>query len=448
MQPDITTAAIAFFALGANLLGAVLLVLFNARNHEVRWFAVFEIAIALWLLSVGMTVLRPQHEVWGYLNLFAVTCMPGLFLASALAGKYDDTNWKVVLAAAASIPAIGLMWANAATDSFICGLLANAWHVIGWGGGTFVMAQQAYTGRASRGGHWSSGSIILLGLLLIAPMAVLIGIFTDADVFFLRGMPLITVAVQLLVFIGVSRMGFYNIDVRVARTGEVASRVAEHERLAVLGELAASIAHEVRNPLTGVRSLTQRIAADEVDADKRKRYAEVILEEVNRLERIVGNLLTTARNSTRQSWDGKSTPLQPLFEDVALLVDSRVRAANMQLNMHPTTLAAAASRQSLAQALLNLLLNAVQHSQATRIDVRAIQEGGSLDIIVSDNGTGVPADQRARIFEPFHSTGNGTGLGLSVVRSLARELEWQITIEDRAGGGAEFHIRIPDRVTA
>jgi len=113
------------------------------------------------------------------------------------------------------------------------------------------------------------------------------------------------------------------------------------------------------------------------------------------------------------------------------------------LRARPTDIAVLAPRDALAQALLNLLINAVAHSPSHGIvHLHADRVNDHIDLVISDEGPGVPVNQRARIFEPFTSKG-GTGLGLAVVRRLAAEYEWTIAVDDAPGGGARFSLRIP-----
>jgi signal transduction histidine kinase len=107
---------------------------------------------------------------------------------------------------------------------------------------------------------------------------------------------------------------------------------------------------------------------------------------------------------------------------------------------------ASAPREALSQALLNIILNAVAHSpRGEVVEVRARAEGGAVAVTVRDHGPGIPAEERARIWEPFYTRGGGTGLGLAVVRRLAREHGWEVAVDDAPGGGTEFALRVPAR---
>jgi two-component system, NtrC family, sensor histidine kinase HydH len=262
--------------------------------------------------------------------------------------------------------------------------------------------------------------------------------------FLLYAMPLITIMIQFLIFVGVVHHRFYDIEVRAARSGDLAARGAEQERLALLGELSATLAHEIRNPLAGMRSLTQRLGEPDVDEDRRTRYARVILGEIGRMERIVGNLLDLARRSTVAESAVSVTALEPLFDDLLLLVDGRTRRAQVRVERDAAGLSAAAPRDALAQSLLNLLINAVTHTPpGGTIQLSAGPAGAGVEVRVSDTGPGVPQEARERIFDPFHTRGLGAGLGLAVVRRTARELGWTVGVRDASGGGACFFIVIP-----
>jgi len=303
-----------------------------------------------------------------------------------------------------------------------------------------------YNRRHIEAGSHRRARRLLFAFLAVTPLAVIVGVLADLDTFFAYLLPLLIIAVEIALFIGIARLRFYDIDVRAARSGALAADAAELARLAIAGELTASFAHEVRNPLTGVRSLTQRIADGDVDESKRRQYASVILEEVGRIEQIVENLLRVSRRQPRLPWSGEATPLEPLFEDVRLLVSPRAQRAGANIEVSARSLAGNAPREALAQALLNLALNAIAHSPAggcVRIDAERCNDG--VAIIVSDEGPGVPAAERERIFEPFYSRRpDGTGLGLSVVRRLSRQLGWTVTVSDAARGGAQFRLHIPN----
>jgi signal transduction histidine kinase len=430
-------ALVAFTALGANLLGTGLLILINPGSRSVRWHAAFTVWIMAWLAVQGWFAFGMGSDALLRAYGWTVHLMPGFFFAAALV---DTMNVRDRTALA--VVALAVVTAEP-LNPVAGGSAALAWQVFMWGGASVLHFRNRTDGKR-RGGRGDAGERALkLALLVIVPIAV-IGVVMARGSFLLYAMPLITIMIQFLIFIGVVHHRFYDIEVRAARSGDLAARGAEQERLALLGELSATLAHEIRNPLAGMRSLTQRLGEPAVDDDRRTRYARVILGEIGRLERIVGNLLDLARRSTVADADASVTALEPLFDDLLLLVDGRARRAQVRVERDAARLSAAAPRDALAQSLLNLLINAVTHTPpggTIRLSARPVAAG--VEVRVSDTGPGVPLEARERIFDPFHTRGLGAGLGLAVVRRTARELGWTVGVRDASGGGACFYIVIP-----
>lgn len=437
---DVTASVIAFFALGANLLGAALLLLFNPRNREVHWYIAFLGALCLWLLAQGMDSLDDGDTFWDILEGISVMLLPVLFLASAIVERRRDRvlPWVVVGIGIAVLPIITPAFLGQGPEWI--GPFVTAWHLVGWIGGSALLFR---TNTFERG-RPSGERFVMLSLLVAVPVLVAIGMIVGNIGFFLYVLPLLTVVVQFILFVGIVRLRFYDIEVRAARTGELAAQAAASERLALLGEISASIAHEVRNPLTGMRSLAQRLAEEDVDADKRRKYAGIVLDEVARLERMVSNLLGVARRSP-PTYSTGPTALAPLFDDLGLLVASQAAGKRVSLDLSANGVSAAAPREALAQALLNLLLNAIAYTpDGGRASLHAREAGDGVVITVRDSGRGIAAAERGRIFQPFTtSSEGGLGLGLSLVRRLADELGWRLEVDDAPGGGAELRIMVP-----
>jgi len=430
-------AGVAFFALGVTAFATALLLLFNPRSKRVHWFALFQASILTWLFAQGVAFATGDWVTWGTVVTGSVHLAPGLFLAFALfqTGRALAFSIGAILLALALLPlSLG------AGDSVFSQPALLAWYVGGWGAGTWLFVR-AGTRRLSpeqrRAGRWIIGLIALVFPIAIVASALDVG----ANVYV---MPLAMVWIQGLLFAGVAKARFYDIEVRAARTGELATAIAEQERMAVVGELSASLAHEIRNPLTGMRSLAQRLAEDEVDEPTRRRYAGVILEETGRVERLVASLLGVAKRAPRSRGTGERTPLAPLFDDLALLVSGRADRARVRVVVDGADLEVASAREPLAQVLLNLLLNGVAHTpEGGNVSLVARRVDENAEIVVRDNGPGIPAEERAAVWEPFKTGSEGTGLGLAVVRRIAQEEGWRATIGEAPGGGAEVRLVVP-----
>jgi signal transduction histidine kinase len=438
-----------FVALGVNLLGAILLLLLNAGSRSVRWYLPFHLCVLLWLLSQGADLVWPDRG-WLAPHAFAVAIMPLMFLVFAIMDGNLRPAWHAYLLLLAAAPVIPLVMRgiHSADATPFTETLVSVWSVIGWVGGSLILWLNGRRQvRAAPERVDVRRKVLLLSLVLIGPLSVAFAILVGGQWFVLIGVPIITILIMIMTFYGITRLQFYDIEVRARRTGEIAAETFETQRLAVLGELAATIAHEVRNPLTGMSSLAQRIARADVPAEKSREYAAVILDETARVEKLVSNLLDVARRGSRpRTAAGVLTPLAPVVADVVLLVDTRARRKSVHLTTHiQDGLAACAPRELITQALLNLLLNAIEHAPAgSEVVVRGVRAGSDVELIVADRGPGVSAHERERIFQPFYSTRpDGTGLGLSVLRHLAREQNWRVSVNDTPGGGAAFHVVIP-----
>jgi signal transduction histidine kinase len=441
MSPQPLAAAVAWFALGASFLGTVLLLLFNPRSPGIRWYALFWAAIMTWLAAQGWAFAVGDWSTARRVLSVAIHLAPGLFLAFALVeGMRKPLPYPLgaVALALALLPLQIRTW----DDPFSVPLLI-AWNAGAWIVATLLFVRHGYARVWERPASRRLGVLVVAGMVAVLPIGLLGGYVTGREMS-VYVLPLLMVWIHFLTFVGVVRLRFYDIEVRAARTGELAAGAAEAERLAVVGELAASLAHEIRNPLTGVRSLAQRLAEEQIDEPRRRRYAGVILDEVGRVERLVTNLLGIARQAPRGPRADSRTVMAPLFDDLLLLVGSRAEKGGIRLVADAGGVEAAAAREALAQALLNLLLNAIGHTPAGgSVHLLARRVGDTVELRVRDSGPGVRPEERERIWEPFHSGSGGTGLGLAVVRRLAREHGWGTEVGEAPGGGAEFRLRVP-----
>lgn len=442
MTGNTLAALIAFLALGANLVGTVFQLLIDPRSRSFRWFALFEADIMLWLAVQGWIFGRGEVGGLGPVFEGAVHMLPGLFLASALVdvrGWSDARALGVVAISAALLPiSLGSLIATGSTPLFIF-----LWQASGWLTGTVLHLRDPRRRRRDPRVRKRLRIMVTWTLMAIGPVAVVVGFIAGGN-FFAFVMPLFTVALQVLILFGIVHLRFYDIEIRAIRSGETVTRATEIERLAVVGELTASFAHEVRNPLTGVRSLAQRLEEEEITEEKRRQYAGLIVREIGRVEGIVARLLGIARRSPT-SIDGRGpTALEPLFEDLRLLVASRAARAGVEVRVDAGGLSASAGPEPLAQVLLNLLLNGVAHSpEGGVVELTARSHNAGSEITVRDQGPGIPAPDRARVFEPLYSGTGGTGLGLAIVRRIADENGWSVEVGDAQGGGAEFRVEVP-----
>lgn len=235
------------------------------------------------------------------------------------------------------------------------------------------------------------------------------------------------------------------------------------DRLAQLGEMAAGVAHEIRNPLNGIEGFASLLARDLAEGDPRRRFALLIADGVRQLNRTVSGLLEFTRPRRPER-----APLDPValargcLELVQAELAVRGGGVALDLDVHWPGGTVAADATQLRQVLLNLVQNAVQaveaareqavereHEQGGRVVVGVTagdpdEDGPGVVFTVDDDGPGVPPEARQRIFTPFFTTKDtGTGLGLAVSYSIVDLHGGSLTVEDAPLGGARFRVWIP-----
>ena len=218
------------------------------------------------------------------------------------------------------------------------------------------------------------------------------------------------------------------------------AQLREQAALAQLGQLAAVVAHEVRNPLAGLRASLQVI--DRRVSEPRDRSAiAAMIQRIDGLNDKVEDLLLYARPKPprRQAVDIKA-----LLRDVATSAQTSTGRIDAPIQISGDDAKASADPDMLRAALLNLALNACQAAVKGEVEVRVAAVDGTCHISVCDRGPGIPAAVRERVFEPFFTTRlNGTGLGLAIVKRMMELQEGSVELNDRPGGGTIAEVTIP-----
>jgi signal transduction histidine kinase len=222
-------------------------------------------------------------------------------------------------------------------------------------------------------------------------------------------------------------------------------RLAHGERLAALGQMAATVAHEVKNPLSAIKSIAQVMREDESLKGEYARDLNLIVGETDRLSRSVTQLLSFARNPQPAAAPSRADELvQSVVELFRAEASGREIELESSLATHGELDGTCAS--ALRDALSNLLINALQATPAGgRVTVEVAIHGDRLIVAVTDTGAGVAPEVRERIWEPFFTTRQrGTGLGLAIVRKRIEEAGGTAQLAPtRPGEGARFEINLP-----
>jgi signal transduction histidine kinase len=226
-------------------------------------------------------------------------------------------------------------------------------------------------------------------------------------------------------------------------------RIAQNERLAALGRMAATVAHEVKNPLSAIKSIAQVLREDDYLKREYARDLELIVGETDRLSRSVTQMLSFSGTAPQP---GEPRRLGEVLESVTTLFQKESAARGVALKAEAAggggEVLDGAAASSLRDALTNLTLNALHATPAGgRVTLSAGASDGRLTIAVADTGPGVAPEQRERIWEPFFTTKQrGTGLGLAIVRKRIEEVGGTARLAPpRPGEGARFELTLPLR---
>jgi signal transduction histidine kinase len=222
-------------------------------------------------------------------------------------------------------------------------------------------------------------------------------------------------------------------------------KLAERERLATLGQIAATVAHEIKNPLSAIKSIAQVMGEDENLSQEYSRDLSLIVGETDRLGRSVTQLLSFARKELPAEMPSRS---QALIQSVVRLfqVNAEKEGVRLSIKLDGDEELPGAAVSAVRIALSNLLLNALQATPAGgEVSVSQRREGDEFVIMVEDGGAGIPEELRQRVWEPFFTTKQrGTGLGLAIVRKRMQEAGGTARLINSANGvGARFELRVP-----
>ena len=219
----------------------------------------------------------------------------------------------------------------------------------------------------------------------------------------------------------------------------------KNRRLASVGRLAAGVAHEIRNPLSSIKGFATYFKEKYRESDRDQEIAGIMIQEVNRLNRVVGQLLEFSRPIRLHF---QQVALKPFIKDAFKLVEPQSSQANvtMVLDMADQSLCALMDTDKMSQVMLNLLLNALDAMPGGGcLTVRVSTDGDdSIAIQVMDTGTGVDPKDQPHIFEPYFSTKKtGTGLGLAIVHNIVKAHQGDILVSSQTGGGTLVEITLP-----
>lgn len=236
-------------------------------------------------------------------------------------------------------------------------------------------------------------------------------------------------------------MGTVHIVRDISEMKRLREKLQSAERMAALGEVAAKVAHEIRNPLVSVGGFAKRLEG-KLDGNLRE-YAVIISKEVTRLEAILKDILGFVRETRMQR---RPVALNELLENTVNLVSHEITDKGNSLirEYSPAELTLSIDPDRMREALLNIIVNANQATDGGTIRLATAKEGSYAVVEISDSGCGIREEDLNRVFDPFFTTRPmGTGLGLAISRRIVEEHGGRIAVESKVGAGTKFAIYLP-----
>ncbi len=225
---------------------------------------------------------------------------------------------------------------------------------------------------------------------------------------------------------------------------EMEQQLKAADRLAIIGELTANLAHEVRNPLGAIRGAVEIIRDAVPDELKKLEFFDILIHETQRLNEVVENYLNYAKKKSKMV---SLFDLREIVTDVVLMlgVKARKNDIKLQVKLDEQPLMLKGDSIHIWQILMNVLLNAIQAMpRGGRIWIDARATDSSIRLMVRDEGEGISRERLSRIFDSFYTTkANGSGLGLAIVKRIAEENKWTIDLKSEEGKGTEFVLTLP-----
>jgi two-component system sensor histidine kinase HydH len=224
------------------------------------------------------------------------------------------------------------------------------------------------------------------------------------------------------------------------------SEIARNQRLATVGRLAAGVAHEIRNPLSSIKGFATYFQERYRENAQDARTAAILIQEVDRLNRVVSQLLEFSRPVSILA---RPVRLSRLIGDTLKLIDSQAREKRItvQTDIYANAEEVRLDPDRLSQVLLNLFLNSMEAMDSGGVLAVRVEEAPNarrIEIRVSDTGSGIRPEDLPQVFEPYFTTKpTGTGLGLAIAHHIVEAMGGDIAVESRLGAGTTFTLKLP-----
>jgi signal transduction histidine kinase len=238
---------------------------------------------------------------------------------------------------------------------------------------------------------------------------------------------------------------------RESRLREKYRLLSEKLKLSALGQLSASLAHEIKNPLSSIKGTADILLDEFPDGHPKREFVEILLKETSRLNNTVEEVLQFSRRGSqdKKQANEETEPLSQVIDRVTSLLASHLQKKNISLTVTgwEEGKSCYVAGDKLSQVFLNIILNAIDAAPSKgALTVETKKDVSGCTVSVTDNGSGIPPELKERIFAPFYSTKDGgTGLGLSISKTIVESYGGTLTLSEAEGGGACFTVSLPSK---
>lgn len=235
--------------------------------------------------------------------------------------------------------------------------------------------------------------------------------------------------------------GYIGIFQDLTHVKELEEEMKNREKLAVIGELSSSIAHEIRNPLASLKSSIELLKDESIPLENRRRLMDIAINEMERLNKFITDFLAYSRPSPCEF---TVFDLNILIDDIVELLKKRVEEKNIKIiKNYNGRLLIKADPQKIKQVLWNLGINAIESMEGKGgvLTISTTEQSNNIRVIVKDTGIGIKDEDKQKIFYPFYTTKqNGTGLGLAIAYRIIEEHSGSLFVNSEYGFGTTFEI--------
>jgi signal transduction histidine kinase len=255
-----------------------------------------------------------------------------------------------------------------------------------------------------------------------------------------------TVMERFMAQSGELELAYKALEIQTEQLKKMQEELHQNRVLSALGEMSATVAHEIRNPLSGMGGYASLLARSIPPEDPRRKYVDKIIGGISSINKIVGNLLVYTKkiNLEKQNTDLIAWA-EAILAHIEIEIEKEDKKVKIERGFPPEPLNAKIDSERLQQVMLNLLMNGI-HAIETEgcIKVEIFTKESFAEISISDNGKGIEQEHLKSIFTPFFTTKEqGTGLGLAIVKKLVDLHDGSISVESQPGKGTIFCIKIP-----